>query len=121
MLQSGRYGVASNFFSGSQIALDAVRESCRLSWLEQTGHEETPDVKARGFLVLGQEKPMADKPRDDLLVNMFEIEVSGDIEEVMSRALAAMTSLGWTPKDSTNTWRQAVGAGSIRYNAWRQP
>jgi hypothetical protein len=64
---------------------------------------------------------MSDQPRDDLLVILFETESSGVIEEVMTRALAGMTSLGWTPKDSIDTWRKAIGAGSIRYNARRQP
>lgn len=64
---------------------------------------------------------MSDKPNEDLLVVMLELDTSGITEEVMSRALAGMTILGWTPSDTTDTWRQAIGAGSIRYNAWNQP
>jgi hypothetical protein len=32
-----------------------------------------------------------------------------------------MTRLGWTPKDSTDTWKQAVASAEIHYDAWSQP
>jgi hypothetical protein len=64
---------------------------------------------------------MSDSSKDDLLVAMLDLEDSGVTLELMSRVLAVMTGLGWAPEDSTDTWRHAVGTGSIRYNAWNQP
>jgi hypothetical protein len=64
---------------------------------------------------------MSDKPIEDLLVVMLDLETAGAIDEIKSRALAAMTRLGWTPKESTDTWTQAVASAEIRYNPWSQP
>jgi hypothetical protein len=64
---------------------------------------------------------MSDNPANDLLTTMLDLEIAGVTQEVTSRALALMTSLGWTPKDSAETWRKAIEAAEIRYNAWSQP
>jgi hypothetical protein len=76
---------------------------------------------ARGFVVPSLEQPMSDESSQDLLTVMLDLETADVTEEVMSRALAEMTSSGWTPKNSTEAWGQAIEAGEIRYNAWSQP
>ena len=64
---------------------------------------------------------MSDKPNDDLLVAMLDLDDAGITDEVMGRALSAMTGLGWLLEDSTESWQQAIAVGSIRYNSWSQP
>ena len=64
---------------------------------------------------------MSDNPMEDLLVVMLDLETACATDEIKSRALAAMTRLGWTPKHSTDTWKQAVACAEIQFNPWSQP
>jgi hypothetical protein len=50
---------------------------------------------------------MSDKPNDDLLVVMLDLDAG----------ITALTGLGWFQEYSTESWQQAIGFGSIRYGA----
>ena len=64
---------------------------------------------------------MSENPTEDLLVVMLDLEAAGATDEIKSRALAAMTRIGWSPKDSTEAWSLSVASAEIRYNSWGQP
>ena len=64
---------------------------------------------------------MSENPIEDLLVVMLDLETAGATDEIKSRALAAMTRIGWTPKDSTDAWSLSLTSAEIRYTSWGQP
>ena len=64
---------------------------------------------------------MSQNPTEDLLVVMLDLEAAGATDEIKSRALAAMTRIGWTPNDSTEAWNLSLASAEIRYNSWGQP
>ena len=64
---------------------------------------------------------MSQKPNEDLLVTLFNLDTAGITDEVMARTFSAMTELGWPLEDSTVAWEHAIGSCLIRYNASRQP
>lgn len=64
---------------------------------------------------------MSENPTEDLLVVMLDLEAAGATDEIKSRALAAMTRIGWTPKDSTHAWSTSVASAEISYDSWGQP
>ena len=64
---------------------------------------------------------MSKNPTEDLLVVLLDLEAAGATDEIKSRALAAMTRIGWAPKDSTGAWSLSLASAEIRYNSWGQP
>jgi len=64
---------------------------------------------------------MSENPTEDLLVVMLDLEAAGATDEIKSRALAAMTRIGWTPRDSTNAWNLSLASAEIRYDSWGRP